>query len=220
MCDPVSISIAVASAVVSTATSVAGATSQAKQQADAQADANQRMAEQSAAEATAANIKANVAANQRAAALTREQMDIAQSAAQTRGSNVVEFSEAGVQGNFVSDVSDALAFEESTAAGAATVQHMFANQAAGLTAADTAQGHAQTMANLDEGSIDYGSSVISGVIGGISGGISTGLSASSAGIGDMFGGGGSTAGGFASGAAPGAEKNPLGIGPIGAMPWD
>ena len=198
MCDPVSISLAVASSVVSTVTSVVGAASQAQQQAAAQADANQRMAEQSAAEATAANIKANVAANQRAAALTREQMDIAQSAAQTRGANVVEFSEAGVQGNFVSDVSDALAFEESSAAGAATVQHMFANQAAGLNAADTAQGHAQTMANLEEGEIDYSGSVIGGVMGGISSGIGTGMAASSAGIGDMFGGGGGgTAGSFA-----------------------
>jgi len=188
VCDPVSISLAIASTVVSVVSSTVQGAANAKKQANAQADANRRQAEQSAAEATAANMKTNLEATQRAAALTREQMDIAQSAAQTRGANVVEFSEAGVEGNFVSDVSDALAFEESSAAGAATVQHMFANQAAGLTAADTAQGHAQTMANLEEGSIDYGSSVISGVIGGISGGISTGISASNAGIGGMFGG--------------------------------
>ena len=173
MCDPATI-IGITVAAISTATSIATSATQAQQAADRQAKANAIASEQAAAQATAENLQANMAARQRAGAETREVMDINQQAEETQATNTVEFTASGVEGNFVNDVSQALAFSQADAKGAVAAQGMFADNAALLQAGNTAQAHANTIANLPTGATGHdvlGDSIQAGLSG-----ISTGIS--------------------------------------------
>jgi hypothetical protein len=178
MCDFITPTVlAVTSVVTSVVSGIVSATtaaSNAQKQADAQAAANEEAAEQSAAQATAENMAANLKARQQAAIETRENLALDVQHSEASASNKVEFAEAGVEGNFILDISDALGHDVAQQKGDLSAQSLFDSQAAAMAGGDTTQKHLNNLTNLPSGSIDYSSEIV-GAAGQIAGGLVSGI---------------------------------------------
>lgn len=159
----------VVSAVVSTATSVASADAAAKNQERANARAAQAQADQASVKNAAANLKAR----QEASLLTKEQFKVSREGIQTIGANKAQL--AGLEGNFLADVSRTLDMDIDQQQSAIAVQEMFNQDNTALGGVMTTQSQNNAVDGLARGG-SSGLVIGNSVLGGLSTGINVGSS--------------------------------------------